>query len=272
MPVVIAGVLNLTPDSFSDGGRFSSVDQAVAAGLVMAGQGADWIDLGGESTRPLAEPVSEDEEIRRVVPVISKLAARLDGHTRISIDTYKAGTAAAAIAAGATIVNDISGGCLEPDILRVASAQGATVVLGHLRGRPADMMANVHFDDVLAEVADELAARIAAARAAGCRDLWADPGIGFGKGLEHNLRLLAGLRPLRDRLAVPVMVGVSRKRFLGDLTGKPVGERAFATAAAVSAAVLAGADAVRVHDVGEMRDVATVAQAIAAARPSRETH
>jgi dihydropteroate synthase len=272
MPVLIAGVLNLTPDSFSDGGRFPSVDSAVAAGLVMAGQGADWLDVGGESTRPMAEPVPEDEEIRRVVPVIGKLAGRLDGRNRISIDTYKAGTAAAALTAGATIVNDISGGRIEPDILRVAAGKGATVVLGHLRGRPATMMTDVQFEDVVAEVTAELRVRIAAARAAGCRDIWADPGIGFGKGLEHNLRLLAGLGGMRRRLGVPVLVGVSRKRFLGDLTGKPVGERAFGTAAAVAAAVMAGADAVRVHDVAEMRDVVTVTLAIAAARPSREKH
>jgi dihydropteroate synthase len=130
----------------------------------------------------------------------------------------------------------------------------------------------VHFDDVFAEVAAELGARIAAARAAGCRDIWADPGIGFGKTLEHNLRLLAGLGELKRRLGVPVMVGVSRKRFLGDLTGRPVGERLFGTAAAVAAVIGAGADAVRVHDVAEMRDVVTVAEAIAAARPSAENH
>jgi dihydropteroate synthase len=272
MPVVIAGVLNLTPDSFSDGGRFASVDDAVAAGLSMAGQGAQGLDVGGESTRPGAEPVSAAEEMRRVVPVIGKLAGRLGGKARISVDTYKASTAAAGLTAGATIVNDISGGVLEPDILRVAADKHATIVLGHLRGQPATMMANVHFDHVLSEVAAELGAQITAARAAGCRDVWADPGIGFGKELAHNLRLLAGLGWLKRRLGVPLMVGVSRKRFIGDLTGKPVGERAFGTAAAVAAAVLAGADAIRVHDVVEMRDVAIVAEAIAAARPSSETH
>jgi dihydropteroate synthase len=272
MPVVIVGVLNLTPDSFSDGGRFVSVGSAVQAGLVMAGQGAAWIDVGGESTRPSAEPVAEDEEIRRVVPVIAALAGKLGGRTHISIDTYKAGAAAAALTAGATVVNDISGGALEPALLRVAAERGATVVLGHLRGRPATMMANVHFDDVLSEVAAELGERVAAARAAGCRDIWADPGIGFGKELEHNLRLLGGLAELKRRLAVPVMVGVSRKRFIGELTGKPVGERIFGTAAAVTAAVMAGADAVRVHEVSEMRDVVRVAEAIAGARPSGENH
>ena len=263
MPVVIAGVLNLTPDSFSDGGKLTSAESAVAAALTMVGQGADWIDVGGESTRPLAEAVAEAEEIRRVAPVIEGLAVRLGGRARISIDTYKSGTAAAALAAGATIVNDISGGVLDPGILRVVAEKSATVVLGHLRGRPATMMAKVHFDDVLGEVAEELGQRVAAARAAGCRDIWADPGIGFGKELEHNLRLLAGLGELKRRLSVPIMVGVSRKRFLGDITGKPVGQRAFGTAGAVAVAVVAGADAVRVHDVAEMFDVVRVAAAIA---------
>ena len=272
MPVVIAGVLNVTPDSFSDGGRFASLGETVASGLAMADQGAHWLDVGGESTRPGAVPVPEADEIRRVVPVIGQLAERLTGRGRISIDTYKAGTAAAALVAGASIVNDISGGLLDPDILRVAAKQGATVVLGHLRGRPATMMTDVHFDDVLAEVAAELGARVAAARTAGCRELWVDPGIGFGKDLSDNLRLLAGLGELRRSLGVPVMVGVSRKRFIGELLARPVGERLFGTAAAVAVAVAAGVDAVRVHDVREMREVVTVAEAIAAARVGRETH
>jgi dihydropteroate synthase len=272
MPVVIAGVLNLTPDSFSDGGRFTSLDSAVAAGLAMADEGAAWIDVGGESTRPGAVPVSEEEEIRRVVPVIEVLRRRLDGRARISVDTYQAGTARAALAAGATIVNDVSGGQLDPPILRAAAEAGATIILGHLRGRPSTMMANVHFGDVLAEVGAELGERVAAARAAGCRDIWADPGIGFGKELAHNLRLLAGLAELKTRLGQPIMVGVSRKRFIGDVTGKPVAERLLGSAAAVAAAVIGGADAVRVHDVREMCDVVRVAEAIVAARPGGENH
>jgi dihydropteroate synthase len=266
MPVLIVGVLNLTPDSFSDGGRFSSVEHAVEAGVQMAEQGAHWIDVGGESTRPGAVPVAEPEEIDRVVPTIKALCSRLGGRVRISIDTYKADTARAALAAGATVVNDISGGLLDPPILGVAAQAGATMVLGHLRGRPATMMSEVHFDDVVAEVARELGQRIAAARASGCSDVWADPGIGFGKTGQHNLRLLAELAVLRRDLGVPVMVGVSKKRFIGDLTGQPAKARVFGTAAAVTAAVLGGADAVRVHDVGEMRDVVLVAEAIAKAR------
>jgi dihydropteroate synthase len=266
MPVVIAGVLNLTPDSFSDGGRFASVESAAAAGLAMALAGADWIDVGGESTRPRAAPVSEGEEIRRVVPVIERLASKLGTRARISIDTYKAGTARAALAAGASLVNDVSGGLLEPAILEVAARAKAGVVVGHLRGDPATMMENIHFDDVVAEVTAELGLRIAAARTSGCTEIWADPGIGFGKTLDHNLTLLAHLPSLRDRLGVPLMVGVSRKRFIGDLTGRPVADRVFGTAAAVTAAILGGVAVVRVHDVQEISDVVKVAEAISSAR------
>lgn len=272
MPVILAGVLNLTPDSFSDGGRFPSAESAVVAALAMVEAGARWIDVGGESTRPHAIPVPEHEEIRRVVPVIERLALMLGLRARISIDTYKAGTARAALAAGATVVNDISGGALQPAILGVAARAGAGIVLGHLRGRPATMMAHAHFQDVVTDVPTELAERIAAARAAGCGEIWADPGIGFGKGLEHNLRLLANLPELCERLGVPIMVGVSRKRFIGELTGQPVENRIFGTAAAVAAAVLGGAAAVRVHDVKEMSDVVKVAEAIVTLRGAGKKH
>lgn len=255
-------MLNCTPDSFSDGGRFASVEAAVAAGLAMAGEGADWIDVGGESTRPRAEPVPEALERQRVVPVIEGLRQRLPATVRISIDTYKAGTARAALAAGAAVVNDVSGGRLDPAILRVAAEAGAAVVLGHLRGAPATMMVDVAFGDVLAEVAAELNERIVGARAVGCQEIWADPGIGFGKRIEHNLALLRGLPALRAELQVPLMVGVSRKAFIGELTGKPAAERASGTAAALTVAVLGGAAAVRVHDVGAARDVVKVARAL----------
>jgi dihydropteroate synthase len=266
MAVIVAGVLNLTPDSFSDGGGVSTVDAAVEAAVAMVDAGAQWIDVGGESTRPRSQPVSQDEEIGRVVPVIRALAVRLAGRAQLSVDTYKSGTAKAALDAGASIVNDVSGGLLDASMLDVCARAGATVILGHLRGRPATMMENVHFDDVVAEVGAELGERVAAARVAGCRTIWADPGIGFGKYLPHNLALLGNLGPLCEVLAVPVMVGVSRKRFLGDLTGKSVEGRTFATAGAVAAAVLGGAAAVRVHDVAPMADVVKVAEAIASSR------
>jgi len=260
---LIVGVLNCTPDSFSDGGRWKSLEDAVAGGVRMAEEGASWIDVGGESTRPGALPVPADDEQARVLPVIQGLRRRLSPSIRISIDTYKASTAKAAIKAGASVVNDISGGRLDPEILAVAGRAGAGVVLGHLRGAPATMMDNVSFRDVVAEVHAELGERLAAARAAGCQETWVDPGIGFGKRLEHNLALLKALPALRAKLDVPMMVGVSRKAFIGQLTGKPSRERAFGTAAAVTVAVLGGAAAVRVHDVASMRDVVKVALALA---------
>lgn len=259
---LVVGVLNCTPDSFSDGGRFGTAEQAVEAGCRMVDEGADWLDVGGESTRPRSTPVPADEEQRRVVPVIAALARARGSRARLSIDTYKASTARAALAAGATVVNDVSGGLLDPALLDETAAAGAAVVLGHLRGKPASMMEAVAFTDVVGEVTNELGERVEAARRAGCGEIWVDPGIGFGKRLEHNLALLRGLPALVAALGVPVMVGVSRKAFLGELTGRAAGERVFGTAAAVTVAVRGGARAVRVHDVAAMRDVVLVADAI----------
>jgi dihydropteroate synthase len=259
---LIVGVLNCTPDSFSDGGKHASVTAAVDAGARMADEGANWIDVGGESTRPGAVVVSAADEQGRVLPVIEGLRRRLPPSVRISIDTYKAATARVAVAAGASVINDVSGGRLDPDIVRVAAETGAGVVLGHLRGAPATMMDDVAFRDVVDEVGTELAERLADARAAGCYETWVDPGIGFGKRLEHSLALLRGLPALHARLDVPLMVGVSRKAFIGQVTGRAAGERMFGTAAAVTAAVMGGAAAVRVHDVAEMRDVVRMAEAL----------
>jgi len=268
---LIVGVLNCTPDSFSGEGIVEP-SRAIEAGLALVEAGADWIDIGGESTRPGARLVPADEELGRVLPVIEGLARALGDRAVLSIDTYKAVTARAAIAAGATVVNDVSGGLLDPDLFSVVAAGGATLVLGHLRGEPATMMEHVAFGDVVAEVTAELEERVAAARQAGCAKLWADPGIGFGKRLEHNLELLGALPELVTALgtmAVPLLVGVSRKAFIGHLTGKPAPARQFGTAAAVAACVLGGAAAVRVHDVAQMRDVVAVARAIEAARGER---
>lgn len=256
------GVLNCTPDSFSDGGKFTSPNEAIEAGVRMAGEGADWIDVGGESTRPGSRTVSGEEEKARVLPVIEALRRRLRDDVLISIDTYKSDTARAAVKAGARVVNDVSGGLLDPGTIEVAAQAGAAMVLGHLRGRPSTMMDDVSFEDVVREVGDELAARVEVARDAGCREVWVDPGIGFGKVLEQNLAILRALPTLAAHVGAPLMLGVSRKRFLGDLTGKPPGERIFGTAAAVTAAVLGGASAVRVHDVAAMRDVVRVAEAL----------
>jgi dihydropteroate synthase len=259
---LIVGVLNCTPDSFSDGGKYASAREAIEEGVRMAGEGADWIDVGGESTRPGAKTISGDEERSRVLPVVEGLRKRLREDVLISIDTYKSETALAAVTAGARVINDVSGALLDPPILEVAAEAGLPIVLGHLRGRPSTMMEDVSFEDVVREVAEELAERVAAAREAGCREVWVDPGIGFGKVLEHNLALLRDLGGLARQVGVPLMVGVSRKRFLGDLTGRPPAERIFGTAAAVTAAVLGGASAVRVHDVAAMRDVVRVAEAL----------
>jgi dihydropteroate synthase len=270
--VTIVGVLNLTPDSFSDGGRFLGHDSALdrgallrAAEALLAG-GADVLDVGGESTRPGAAAVSTAEEIRRTRPAIEALAKQFGA--RLSIDTRSAEVADAALDAGASIVNDVSGLRSDPALAAVVARRGAGLVLGHLRGEPATMQHDVHFDDVLAEVADELAASVARALAAGVAPaaIAVDPGIGFGKRLPHNLALLANVGRLRARLGLPVLVGPSRKAFLGELTGDPVEARDSATQAACAIAVFEGADAVRVHDVAGARRAVTVARALRAAR------
>lgn len=270
--VTIVGVLNLTPDSFSDGGRFVAADgldcdAAVVAAERLVVEGADWIDVGGESTRPGACPVPEAEEIARTRPVVEVLAKHLA--VPISIDTRKAAVAEAALAAGARWVNDVSGGGHDPALLEVTARADAGLVLGHLRGDPATMQEAVRFDDVLEEVGAELEAAVARARSAGVarERLVADPGIGFGKRMDHNLALLANLGVLRDRLGLPVLVGPSRKGFLGELTGEASPERRdVATQAACAVAIFAGADAIRVHDVAGARQAASVAAALRGAR------
>ncbi|MCC6999356.1 MAG: dihydropteroate synthase [Deltaproteobacteria bacterium] len=266
----VMGVLNVTPDSFSDGGRYVSPSAAAMAGLALVRAGAHILDVGGESTRPDAAPVAAADEAARVLPVIRALRAA-GCAAAISIDTVKAEVADAALAAGADIVNDVAGGAHDPDLLRVVARRGAVVVLGHLRGAPgAGMMKDVAFVDVVAEVGDELWARVAAARAAGVAPgrIVIDPGLGFGKLLEHNLALIQGLGALRARVGRPVLVGPSRKRFLGELTGiaEPAA-RDFPTAAAITACILAGADAVRVHAVAELVAVVKVADALRKAAP-----
>ncbi len=266
--VTIVGVLNATPDSFSDGGRFvvgeAAVDVArgVDHAAALLREGAHVIDVGGESTRPGAPEVPAAVEMARTVRLVEAIAKRMD--VPLSIDTRKAEVAEAALAAGASIVNDVSGLRHDPALADVAARAGAGVVLGHLRGTPQTMQQDPHFDDALEEVAAELRESVARARAAGvpAASIAVDPGIGFGKRLEDNLALLAQPQALRARVGVPVLVGPSRKSFLGALTGDPVGDRDRATLAACAVAVFAGADAVRVHDVaGAVRAVA-VARAL----------
>jgi dihydropteroate synthase len=248
---LVMGIVNVTPDSFADGGRYLDPTAAVAHGLALAAEGADLLDVGGESTRPGAAHVEEAVELDRVVPVVEGLAAATG--VPVSVDTRKAAVARAALAAGATIVNDVSAGRDDPDLLGVAAEAGAAMVLMHMQGTPATMQDDPRYHDVLAEVEAFLQERCTAAEAAGvARDaLVVDPGIGFGKRDEHNYALLGGLARL-TRLGHPVLVGTSRKGFIGRALDLPVEERLEGTAAAVVWAVERGARIVRVHDVAPM--------------------
>ncbi len=245
------GVVNVTPDSFSDGGRFLDHDAAIAHARASVAEGADWVDVGGESTRPRAEPVSVATELRRVIPVVEALAA--DG-VAVSIDTRKAEVAAAAVAAGARLVNDVSASLAE-----VAAAAGAGFVAMHMLGDPRTMQDDPAYDDVVVDVRDYLVERADAARAAGVTDVWIDPGIGFGKSLAHNLDLLANLDVL-VATGYPVLVGTSRKTMLGTLAARaagtvgggavpPPGDRLEGSVATAVWSLRCGAAMVRVHDV-----------------------
>jgi dihydropteroate synthase len=262
---LVMGILNITPDSFADGGLHFDTDRAVAAGLQMVADGADILDVGGESTRPGADPVGAEEEMRRVLPVVERLAA--ETAAVISIDTYKARVAREAIARGASIVNDISGLQYEPELAKVVAETGAALVLMHTRGRSRAMYELAAYDDVAAEVARELEASIGRAAAFGVprEAIVVDPGFGFAKRAEHSYEALARL----DRLAVldrPILSGPSRKSFLKEALGERApSEREWGTAAAVAASVLFGAHIVRVHGVRAMADVVRVADRVRAA-------
>jgi dihydropteroate synthase len=266
----VMGILNVTPDSFSDGGRFFDTEDALKQGIALAEEGADIIDIGGESTRPGAEPVDAGEEISRVVPVISALRERLD--TPISIDTTKSEVAAAALDAGADIVNDVSAGRFDEAMLRLVAERGVPVVLMHMLGEPGTMQSAPEYADVTGEIRAFLAARAHAARAVGVPPemIVIDPGFGFGKTREHNLVLLRDLRRFTE-LGYAVLAGTSRKSFIGATLDLPVGERLEGTAATVALAVAAGAAIVRVHDVGPMCRVASMVEAVLrATKPGAE--
>ena len=260
---IVMGVVNMTPDSFSDGGVLVDPAKAVDAGVQMVEQGAGIIDIGGESTRPGASPIDDVEEQRRVIPVIEALARRVE--VPISIDTYKASTADAALAAGASIVNDISGLRYEPELADIVARRGAAIILMHTRGRSRDMYEQASYGDVVAEVLDELRESMSFATAAGIAkgSTLVDPGLGFAKEAPHSFEALARLDEFGE-LGCPLVVGPSRKSFLARARGGtvPVTSRDWATAAAVTAAVLAGAHVVRVHAVSEMVQVARVADEI----------
>lgn len=260
----VMGVLNVTPDSFSDGGRFATPDAAIAHALLLAEEGADLLDIGGESTRPRAEAVSAEEEWGRVGPVIGPLARKVD--TPLSIDTRKPEVAKKALEAGVSIVNDVSG-LRDPAMVRTVARHRAGAVIMHMRGEPKTMQDEPRYDDVVREVRTFLADRVASAAAGAIpvESLAVDPGIGFGKTLEHNLALLRRLREIAD-LGRPVVIGVSRKSFLGGLGGGGTDDRLPGSLAAAALAVAGGACVVRAHDVLETVRAMRVADAILGAR------
>jgi dihydropteroate synthase len=258
----LMGVVNVTPDSFSDGGRFADPGAAAERALALQAEGADLVDLGGESTRPGAAPVPADEEIRRVVPVVARLRAQ-GFALPISVDTAKPAVARAALDAGADLVNDVQG-LSAPGMAELVAGRDVPAILMHTRGTPADMATRAVYADVVAEVAAELQAALAHAERAGVRRerVVLDPGIGFAKTAGQSVALLAGLARLRAALACPLLVGPSRKSFIGKVTGAPVEDRLPGTLAAVTACVLAGVELLRVHDVAPARQAALVAAAI----------
>ncbi len=256
--VLVMGILNVTPDSFYDGGRLFDVNTAIEAGLSMIEDGADLLDIGGESNRPGAGPIPPQQELTRVLPVLEGLRAKTA--IPISVDTTKASVAQAALHAGADIINDITALRFDPDMAQTVSETGAKVVLMHMQGKPQTMQQEPHYADVVKEVRDFLTERAEYAQAAGIPPdhIILDPGIGFGKLLEHNLALLQQLPKLAS-CGYPVLVGLSRKSFLGQLLDLPVTERLEGTIAANTAAILRGASIIRVHDVKEGRRTADVA-------------
>ncbi|MHB8245777.1 MAG: dihydropteroate synthase [Acidimicrobiales bacterium] len=270
MRPLVMGVLNVTPDSFFDGGRYLDHEAAVRRGREILDEGADILDIGGESTRPGAAPVDQEEELRRVIPVVERLSRDervLSGRARISVDTTTPAVARAAASVGATMLNDVSASLAE-----VAAETGSAFVAMHAKGSPADMQDDPAYDDVVAEVSEYLADRARIARSAGVDEIWIDPGIGFGKTARHNLALLRSLSRLAS-LGWPVMVGTSRKTFLGriaaggpDAAPLPASERFEGSLASAVWSMASGASAVRVHDVGATVQAARLVEAVAQAR------
>jgi len=258
---LIMGVLNVTPDSFSDGGEFFSPERAVERALEIEAQGADILDIGGESTRPGAKPISVQEECRRVLPVLERLQGRL--HIPVSIDTTKYEVARAALELGAAMINDVSGLRRDDRLADLAAQSGAALVIMHSRGTPETMQQLPPSPDIVREIADHFAWALSRARVHGVapEQIVLDPGLGFGKTFDDNLLILNRLDVFAE-FGRPLLVGPSRKSFIGHITGREPRERVFGTAAAVVAAIFRGAHIVRVHDVREMRDVVRVADAI----------
>jgi len=267
----IMGVLNVTPDSFSDGGQFNSKPAAIAHGKSMVAGGADIIDVGGQSTRPGAEIISLDEELNRVVPVVKALRSSgnenyspIPEHILISVDTFRAEVAAAGIKAGANIINDVTGGMSDEEMLPLVAKLGVPVILMHMRGTPETMQQMTDYQDLIGEIYQFFQARIEAAIACGVNreQIIIDPGIGFAKTYEHNIEILRRLSEFKS-LQVPILIGASRKSFIGKILDQPdPKQRVWGTAAACCAAIAHGANIVRVHDLPEMWDVCRVADAI----------
>ncbi|CAN5640447.1 dihydropteroate synthase [soil metagenome] len=260
---VVVGILNVTPDSFSDGGDFLDPEAAAEHAATMLDEGAGILDLGGESTRPGSDPVSQEEELRRVIPVIERVLTVRPGAV-ISVDTYRAGTAAAAIEAGARIINDVTALRGDPRMASVVKEADCPVIFMHMQGEPKTMQREPHYEDVVREVRDFLTRRAEYAVAAGIgpENVIVDPGIGFGKNLEHNLTLLRNLDDIVD-LGFPVLIGASRKTFIGRITGvQEARKRAFGTVATTVLAYERGATFFRVHDVRANREALAVAEAV----------
>jgi len=255
---LIMGVLNITPDSFSDGGLFNTVDAAVAHGKKMVSDGANLIDIGGESSRPGSEPLSENEELARILPVVTRLVDEVS--VPISIDTYKPLVADTCIKAGAHLINDITG-FSNPAMRNVAAEHNVPVVLMHMLGAPKIMQQKPVYQDVLGEITSFFKEQIATAHKIGIQQIIIDPGIGFGKTVEHNLQILKHLETFKS-LGCPILIGPSRKSFIGTITGLPVNERLEGTIAAITVAIMNGANIVRVHDVKECRRAIQVVDAI----------
>lgn len=257
----LMGIVNVTPDSFSDGGEYLDVDAAVEHALQLVEDGADILDIGGESTRPGADPVPADEELKRVIPVIERLSGRVPAP--ISIDTSKAAVARAALDAGAAVVNDISGLTFDPRMIDTCAASDCGVICMHIQGDPRTMQLDPHYDDVVREVREHLAQRLDDLERRGIsrERVVIDPGIGFGKTAEHNLALLSDIAALRS-LGRPVLIGHSRKRFLKKLLGRPIDERLSGTIGVAIAAASQSADILRVHDIAAVRDALTAWNAI----------
>jgi len=259
---LVMGVLNVTPDSFSDGGRFAAVESAVAQAEKLAADGAELIDIGGESTRPGSQRIEAKEQIRRILPVLEAAAPRLP--VVWSVDTRSAEVASAAIDAGATIINDISAGRDDPAILRLAAERQLPIILMHMQGEPQTMQANPHYENVIEEVKSFFAERIRVAQSAGVdtKQILLDPGIGFGKNVNHNLTLIREMKQFTD-LGRPLVIGTSRKGFIGVISGEPQpNQRLMGTVATIAWSIANGADIVRVHDVEPMLKIVRVIRAI----------